>query len=321
MPTLKNNGNKNFGHFPTIFADYKDAISGKITPYPKEVFLDYEGKDAYFYDPSGEYISIIGLIKSGIIDAWLPPCSSFESIKTTYPNPNKSAVCAAIDTGIIYEYIGDGKWIPVSINAIQLASSNNDGLMSSTNYDQLMDCYGRTNIIFVDLNQDVPIPYNRKPNTIYEITKEVCADLNEITWDLLKPIESIKSAIKNPWDWEQLFDFDLESGEIFEIEDPLHKIVATDLLIDPNIVVPEGHSAVHFMYSPDRIVENIVNGEYSSNWEFDKLYDYDKDGNVYVMYNVGYKIVSSISEIGSMNDRAGKNGIEAVYYMIAPDAV
>ena len=76
-----------------------------------------------------------------------------EAIKKKYPNPDRSAVCAALDTGILYEYIGDGNWIPISINAIPLASHDNDGLMSSKNYDQLMDCYGRTNIIFFDLNE------------------------------------------------------------------------------------------------------------------------------------------------------------------------
>ena len=319
MPVLKNQGNKDFGHFPTVFADYKDALSGKIKPYPREVFLDYEGKDALFYDPSGKFVSIIALIKSGMIDVWLPPCASLEAIKIKYPNPNISSVCAALDTHILYEYIGGGEWIPISINAIKLASSMNDGLMSSTNYDQLMDCYSRTNIIFVDLNEEIPAPYFRKPNTIYEITKEICADTEDITFDKLIPIDSIESALRDPWNFDQLFDFDLESGEIYEIVDPLHKIVATDMLVDPTLEVPEGYSAIHFMYTTDRIVENIVSGEYPSNWEFDKLYDYDRDGNAYVMYNVGYKIINSIDQLGSMNDRVGKNGIDSVYYMMTAE--
>lgn len=319
MPALKSNGNKDFGHFPTVFADYKDAMSGKIKPYPREVFLDYEGKDALFYDPSGKYISIIALIKSGMIDAWLPPCSSLEAIKVTYPNADISAVCAASDTGILYEHIGNGNWIPITINALQLASSKNDGLMSSTNYNQLIDCYGRTNIVFIDLDGYVPTPNNRTPNTIYEITKEVCSDSNDIIWDMISPIESIESAIKDDWDWDQLFDVDPETGKVYEIEDALHKIVASEMLVDTSIQVPAGYSEVHFMYTLGNIIENTVNGEYSSNWEFDRLHDYDANGNSYVIYNIGYKIISNKNEIGSMSDRVGKNGIEAVYYMMTKE--
>lgn len=316
MPSMKNLGNKDYGRFPTVFADYKDAISGKIKPIPREVFLDYEGKDAYFYDPAGRYISIIGLIKSGMMDVWLPPCASLEAIKKKYPDPDRSAVCAALDTGILYEYIGDGNWIPISINAIPLASHDNDGLMSSKNYDQLMDCYGRTNIIFFDLNEDVPAPYQRKANTIYEITKEVCADLNEITWDRLELVESVESAIKDPWDWYQLFDFDLKSGETFEIVDPLHKFIVSDMLVDPTLEVPEGYSAIHFMYSPDHIIENLSDGgEYSDSWPFDKFYDYMENGEQTIVTNVGYKLIESESELGSLSDKVGKDGIDSVYYM------
>ena len=47
---MKNLGNKDYGRFPTVFAEYKDAISGKIKPIPREGFLEFEGKDAYLYD-------------------------------------------------------------------------------------------------------------------------------------------------------------------------------------------------------------------------------------------------------------------------------
>ena len=179
-----------------------------------------------------------------------------------------------------------------------------------------MDCYGRTNIIFFDLNEDVPAPYQRKANTIYEITKEVCADLNEITWDRLELVESVESAIKDPWDWYQLFDFDLETGEIFEIVDPLHKFIVSDMLVDPTLEVPEGYSAIHFMYSPDHIIENLSDGgEYSDSWPFDKFYDQMENGEQTIVTNVGYKLIESESELGSLSDKVGKDGIDSVYYM------
>lgn len=321
MPGRKEIGNKNFAHFPTVFADYKDAIAGNITPIPREVFLDYEGKDAYFYDPSGRYISIISLIRAGMANAWLPPCASLEAIKQKYPDPDLSAVCTAMDTGIIYEYTGNGNWIPVSINAIPLASSDNDGLMSSKNYDQLMDCYNRTNIIFVDLNGEVPPPYRRKKNTIYEITKEICVDPTEIIWDTLILVDSVESAIRDPWDWYQLFDFDPETGEIFEIVDGLHKFILSDALIDPNIEIPEGYSYVHFLYSPDKIIEVLVDdGEFDAQWPFDRLYDYvDAGDKVTIVSNIGYKLIESESELGSLDDRIGKDGIDNVFYMSTED--
>ena len=193
--------------------------------------------------------------------------------------------------------------------------------MSSTNYDQLIDCYGRTNFIFVDLNGYVPVPYMRKPNTIYEITKEICVDPNEVIWDTLILVDSVESAIKDPWDWYQLFDFDLETGEIFEIVDGLHKLVLSDAIIDPNIQIPEGHSYVHFLYSPDKLIEVLVDGgEFDSQWPFDKLYDYTSSGDlVTIVSNIGYKFIESKSELGSLNDRIGKDGIDDVFYMSTED--
>jgi hypothetical protein len=311
---------KSLGRWPVIFADYQDAINGNIKPIPRELFLDYQGKDAYFYAPTGEYISIIKLIRSGIIQSWLPPCLTLEVIKSTYPDPDLSSVCAAIDTGIIYEYVGNGAWIPISANSIPLASAKNDGLMSSTNYIQLQDCYARTNIIFVDLNGEVPLPYKRPNNTIYEICKEVCVDPNEVIWDYLELIDSVEGAIKDPWDWDQLFDFDLETGEIYEIVDGLHKIIISEMLINPDLVIPEGYSYAHYLYSPDYLIEYLedktfVEGAYDDSWEFEKLYDYNENHEVVIVTNIGYKFIDNIETLGTMNDRVGTNGIDSVYYM------
>jgi hypothetical protein len=315
---------KSLGRWPVVFADYSDAVNGKINPIPREVFLDYQGKDAYFYSPTGEYVSIIGLIKAGMVDTYLPPCVSFEVIKATYPDPDLSSICAALDTGIIYEYVGNGAWIPISANSISLASSTTNGLMSAKNYDQLQDCANRYNIIFVDLNGDVPLPYKRPDKTIYEICMSISVDPNEVIYDALTDIDSVESAIRDPWDYDQLFDFDLETGEIFEITDGLYKIIASDMLIDPDIVVPDGYMYVHFMYAPANLNETLDDTKHTANayddtWEFERFYDYNSNNELSIVTNVGYTIIFDKKDLGSMNDRVGKNGIESVYYMATPD--
>jgi hypothetical protein len=315
---------KSLGRWPVVFADYSDAVAGKINPIPREVFLDYQNKDALFYDPKGEYVSIIGLIKAGMMDVYLQPCVSFEVIKATYPDPDLSSICIAIDTGIMYEYVGNGAWIPISANSIPLASSTADGLMSSKNYDQLQDCVSRYNIVFVDLNGDIPLPYKRPDKTIYEICKEICVDPNEIIYDYLDEVDSIESAIRDPWDFDQLFDVDLESGDIYEITDGLHKILVSDMLIDPDLAVPEGYMYIHFMYSPAELIENLDDTKhtadaYDDTWEFDQLYDYNSSNELTIVTNVGYKIITDKSQLGSMDDRIGSNGIDSVYYMATPD--
>jgi hypothetical protein len=311
---------KSLGRWPVIFADYEDAVNGKIKPIPRELFLDYNGKDAYFYSPTGEYVSIISLIRSGIIQSWLPPCVSYNVMVATYPDPDLSSVCAVIDTGIIYEYVGNGAWIPISANSIPLASSTTNGLMSSTNYTQLQDCYNRTNIVFVDLNGYVPLPYKRAKNTIYEICKEVCVDPNEIIYDYLELIDSVEGAIKHPWDWDQLFDFDLESGEIWEITDGLHKIVTSDMLIDPDLVIPDGYMYAHYMYPLDYLIENLedaifAENAYSDDWKFTRFYDFNEKNEVSIVTNIGYDMIESNDQLGENMSEVGKNSIDAVYYM------
>ena len=59
---------KNLGRWPMIFGDYNEAIAGNIDPVPKELFLDTVGKDLYYYDPSGVYVSIISLIISSTLE-------------------------------------------------------------------------------------------------------------------------------------------------------------------------------------------------------------------------------------------------------------
>ena len=90
---------KNLGRFPTILGDYNQAVKGLVDPEIRELFLDTIGKDIYYYSPAGEYVSLITLIRAGLVDTWLPPCVSFNAIKATYTNPDQCSVCAAVDTG------------------------------------------------------------------------------------------------------------------------------------------------------------------------------------------------------------------------------
>ena len=70
------------------------------------------------------------------------------------------------------------------------------------------------------------------------------------------------------------------------------------------------------MYSPDHIIENLSDGgEYSDSWPFDKFYDQMENGEQTIVTNVGYKLIESESELGSLSDKVGKDGIDSVYYM------
>jgi hypothetical protein len=96
------------------------------------------------------------------------------------------------------------------------------------------------------------------------------------------------------------------------------------MLIDPDIVVPDGYMYVHFMYAPANLNETLDDTKHTANayddtWEFERFYDYNSNNELSIVTNVGYTIIFDKKDLGSMNDRVGKNGIESVYYMATPD--
>lgn len=62
---------------------------------------------------------------------WKESVSTYDDIATTYPNPDDGWTVNVKDTNITYRYDGE-KWIAISANAIPIATTSLDGLMSST---------------------------------------------------------------------------------------------------------------------------------------------------------------------------------------------
>lgn len=314
----ENIGKKRLGRWPVVFADYQDALDGTIKPVPKEVFLDYQNKDAYFYDPAGFYVSIISLIKAGLVDTWLPPCVSYEAILTTYPEAPLGSVCVAVDTGIMYEYIGNGKWVPSSINGLPLASYTVDGLMSAKEYAKLQECYNRTNIIILDYNQPAPLPKNRASNTLYEITTGMIAELHEKDFQELIPVDN--KVVKPNWPYEQLWDVDLDTGQLYWINDPLYLAVRSTDQVKP-VEVPKGYSDVLYLV-PYNLIETLNEVQltykaYPEDWPYDKTIDKAADGKLYSCTDPGYKTVSSDDDVVKVKPEAG---VSTVYYNVLKDA-
>lgn len=77
--------------------------------------------------------------KFNVVEAnnyWKPPVDTFASISTTYPTPADGWVVSVKDTKYTYRYDG-AKWIPISANAIQNATSSVSGLMSNIDKSKL----------------------------------------------------------------------------------------------------------------------------------------------------------------------------------------
>ena len=295
---------KNLGRFPTILGDYNQAIHGLVDPEIRELFLDTIGKDIYYYSPAGEYVSLITLIRAGLVDTWLPPCVSFNAIKATYPDPALSTVCAATDTGIIYEYTGNGKWVPISINALKIASEKNDGLMSIELYNAVVEYMNGPKETYIEKNQPIPLPSKRKKNYYYNIFKGMSPSPAEIEWVQLDPIDSITD--KPDWPYDRLFDVpidpsDEDYGKKFEEIDPLYHIVMSQVQVMEE-EVPAGYSGVYFLLMPNTMVEVIVpstyiQGAYPDDWPYGNGFYLDADGNRFKIIDPGYMVVPDSSQV------------------------
>lgn len=315
---------KNLGRFPTILGDYNQAVKGLVDPEIRELFLDTIGKDIYYYSPAGEYVSLITLIRAGLVDTWLPPCVSFNAIKATYTNPDQCSVCAAVDTGYIYEYVGN-EWIPISTNALKIASEKNDGLMSIELYNAVKEYMEGTKEVYIEKNQPVPIPSKRKNNYYYNILKGISPSPAEIEWVDLEPVDSIDGAIKKDWPYDQLFDVSIDPddpdyGKIFEEVDPLYHIVVSQVQIKEE-EVPDGYSGVFFLIQPAVIVEVVVptdyiQGAYPDDWPYGNGFYIDSDGKRYKIIDPGYLMVPDPSEVKEVDPVCD---VTDVYYDVAMD--
>lgn len=316
---------KNLGRFPTILGDYNQAIHGLVDPEIRELFLDTVGKDIYYYSPAGEYVSLITLIRAGLVDTWLPPCVSYNAIKATYPDPALSTVCAATDTGIIYEYIGNGKWVPISINALKIASEKNDGLMSIELYNAVVEYMNGPKETYIEKNQPIPLPSKRKKNYYYNILKGTSASPAEKEWVQLDPVDSIEGAIRKDWPYDQLFDVvidenDEDYGKIFEEIDPLYHIVMSQAQVREE-EVPEGYSGVYFLLMPNVLVEVIepspyIQGAYPDDWPYGNGFYLDADKNRFKIIDPGYLMVEDPSQVVEVEPECG---VTDVFYDVAMD--
>ena len=317
---------KNLGRFPTILGDYNEAIRGKVDPEIRELFLDTYGKDIYYYSPAGEFVSLITLIKAGLVDTWLPPCVSLNVIKATYPDPELSSVCAATDTGIIYEYVGNGNWVPISINALKIASENNDGLMSIELFNAVKEYMDGTKEVYIEKNQPIPIPAKRKRNYYYNILRGSSSSPSEKEWTQLNPVDSIEGAIRSDWPYDQMFlvvkdESDEDNGKIFEEIDPLYHIVQSSAQIKEE-TVPEGYSDVYFLIEPNVMVEVIeateyIAGSYPDDWPYDAMFYIDGDNKRYKITDPGFILVRDATEVVEVEPQ---HGVTDVFYDVLMDA-
>lgn len=69
-------------------------------------------------------------------NCWKSPVNTFASISVEYPAPEDGWMVSTKDTKYTYRYDG-AKWIPISANAIQNATSSGNGLMSDSDKSKL----------------------------------------------------------------------------------------------------------------------------------------------------------------------------------------
>ena len=279
MPTRKN-----IGRWPVVLADYADAINSRIDPVHKELFMDYANKDMMFYDAiNGAYVSFIELIRSGMVDVWKEPCINYETMIATYPEPDLMTIVPVIDTGIIYMYIGSGKWIPISANSIPLANENTNGLMSSKNYNNLQDLLKCCRIRRYNLNEQVPVPKERKKNVLYSICTDVVPDPADIRW------MQVNTEEKEYDDgYMRLLMINPETGELdYQVQDPVFEYVRSLAQIKPVEITSKYATSLLYMIQVDttifeleKIEDNLIDPK--PYWKYNRyIYVDDADGQMY----------------------------------------
>lgn len=197
---------KEVARWPVVICDYS-KVAGEnpvLTPVQHEMFVDYENIDLlYWEEGKGTYISFMDAIKGLLV--WKNPEANYTEIINKYgpktdsngkvTSPAAMTVVGAIDTGIIYCYIGHGTWIPISINAIDLAKPDNadPGTDNKADYgknggeDGFMSAYYATMLEYAtktkDLDRSYP-PKNPRKNYYYDrVIGDFTIDAGSISYD------------------------------------------------------------------------------------------------------------------------------------------
>lgn len=68
--------------------------------------------------------------------SWKTAVATYADIATTYPNPQEGWTVCCTDTNIVWRYSG-GAWVQISANTIPVATTTDNGLMSSTMVSKL----------------------------------------------------------------------------------------------------------------------------------------------------------------------------------------
>lgn len=108
-----------------------------------------QSRDLYLKDKFSEYSTSVEVDAkiSGIVQSidWKETVATFGELEATYPNPEEGWTVNVADTNYTYRYDSESSsWIPISANAIPLATSDINGLMSSGDYDSLRTLLNET---------------------------------------------------------------------------------------------------------------------------------------------------------------------------------
>lgn len=299
MPTKKN-----IGRWPVVLADYADAVNSRIDPVHKELLMDYSNKDMMFYDAvNGAYVSFIDLVRSGMVNIWKEPCINYETMLATYPEPDLMTIVPVIDSGIIYMYVGNGKWLPISANGIPLANEETNGLMSSKNYKNLQDLLQSCRIRRYNINEQVPIPKDRQKNVLYSICTDVVPDPADIRW------VQVNTEEKEYDDgYMRLLMINPETGELdYQMQDPVFEYVRSQSQIKPVEITSPYATALLYMiktdttiFELDKIENNLIDPK--PDWKYNRyIYVDDADGQMYDIVDPAFVNLRK-NPLGSITD-------------------
>lgn len=306
MPTKKN-----IGRWPVVLADYIEAINGRVDPVHKELFMDYTNKDMMFYDANtGKYVSFVSMIRDGMVDIWKDPCVSYSEMLSKYPDPDIMTIVPVIDTGIVYMYIGNGKWVPITANSIPLADEDTDGLMSSKNFTRLVELWNCSRIKRFDIGETVPLPKDREVNVLYSVCTDVIADPNEVRW------VQLDTEVKTYDDgYMRLLMVNPDTGAVdYQIKDPAFIYAISQSQIKPIEITNPELSAVLYMIQPDYLIitletieDNLIDPK--PDWSYNRYITKGSDGQLYDLVDPAFVPLEKYA-LGSVTDE----NFSDVYY-------
>lgn len=298
MPTKKN-----IGRWPVVLADYSEAVNSRVDPVHKELFMDYANKDMMFYDANtGSYVSFINMIRDGMVDIWKNPVLNYDILISTYPDPDLMTIVPVIDTGIVYMYIGNGNWVPITANSIPLADETTNGLMSFTNFNNLKKLMEYCKIKRYDLGEPVPLPKDREENVLYSICTEVVADPNEVRW------VQLDTEVKEYEDGFMRLNFvNPDTGEVdYQIKDPAFIYASSQSQVKPIEITNPDLSTVLYMVQPytikvnlEIIENNLVDPKLD--WKYNRYICKGTDGQLYDLVDPAFASLDDYA-LGSVVD-------------------